>query len=315
MGTFMGSATGVRLTLKFNFAQLIRNSGWSEGYDTGYADLPTAVANVANITQFMYDRVYCLGVGPYLASATLSDYKQPLTPGAPPQRRNTLALPVFALPQPGDAYNKAFNGSNPAFLADFSPTVLYIAVQTALSGTPVYRRNVWIAALPDGSDQTNSGTVTDAATLTALNKFLKALSNDTTQNSGKNSISIRSIDRSGANPVKNCTAWNTPANTYTVPNHGFVQNQPIIAEGMKTFPGGKCPRGRYLVGVVLDVNTIALAGSSLPTAPLKTGGFRAAIVTFTQLDSAQPRGFTKRDKGRPSGLAVGRRRTPLIARS
>lgn len=312
----MSSATGVRLTLKFNFAQLIRNSGWSESYDLGYADLPTAVSSVANVTQFMYDRVFCLGIGPYLASAVLSDYKQPTTPGAPPLRRNTLSLPVFPLPAPGDSYNKAFNATGTsAFLADFSPTVLYLALQTALSGTPVYRRNAWIAGLPDGADQTNSGTVTDAATLTALNKFLRSLANDTTQNGGKNSVSIRSIDRSGANPVKNCTAWNIQANTYTVPNHGFVQNQPIMAEGMKCAPGGKCPRGRYLVAAVLDVNTIALQNSTPPSSPIKTGGFRAAIVTFTTIDTAQSRGFTKRDKGRPSGLAVGRRRTPLIARA
>lgn len=311
----MASATGVRLTLKFNFAQLIRNSGWSESYDMGYADLPTAIAGVANINSFINDRVNCLGVGPYLASATLIDFKQPLTPGAPPVRRNSLALPVPAVPLHGDAYNKAFIDSNKDYLADFSPTVLYITLQTSLSGTPVYRRNCWIAGLPDGSDQTNSGQVTEANTLLALNRFLKSLANDPSQNGGKNSVSIRSIDRSAGNAVKPCQAWNIDANTYRVDNHGFVLGQPVIAEGMKTIPGGRCPRGRYLVGAVLDVNTIALQNSVKPTEPKKLGGFRAAITTFNTVDTAIPRGFTKRDKGRPSGLSVGRRRSPLIARA
>jgi hypothetical protein len=316
MGSLMSSATGVRLTLKFNFAQLIRNSGWSESYDLGYADIPTAVAAIANINAFIYDRCYCLGVGPYLASAVLAAYVQPVTPGAPLQRRSTLALPVPTLPAPGDAYNKAFNQSyNPVYLADFSPTVYYIALQTNLSGSPVYRRNCWMAGLPDGSDQTNSGTVTESNTLTAVQNWLNDLQNVLTRNGGKNSVSIRSIDRSNGNPIKQCTAWNIAVNTYTVPNHGFVINQPVLAEGMKTTVGGSCPRGRYLIATTPDINTISLQNSGVPTAVVKLGGFRAAIVTFNQIGSATGQGFTKRDKGRPSGLSVGRRRKSLISRT
>jgi hypothetical protein len=315
MGTSMASTTSVRLTLKFNFAQLIRNSGWSENYVLGYADLATANANLPNINQFILDRLQCLGIGPYLASATLTALTQPATPGAPPQRRNTLAIPVPSLPLPGEAYNKSFDPAKKDYLADFSPTVMYVALQTALSGTPVYRRNCWLAGLPDGADQTNSGTVTDGVVLPPFQRFLGDLANTQLTNGAKNSVSIGSIDRSLGNPVKQCTAWNIGANTYTVPNHGFVPGQPVLAEGMRTVLGGRCPKGRYLIAATPDVNTIALQASAPPTAAVKFGGFRAAVYVYNTIDNATAKGFTKRDKGRPSGLAVGRRSTPRIVRA
>jgi hypothetical protein len=304
-------ATGVRLTLKFNFAQQIRAAGWSESYDLGFADLSVANAALASINAFIVDRVNCLGIGPLLVNATLSAYVQPLLPGAPPVRRSTLSIPVPAFPTAGEAYNKALS-HDATFSADFAVTVLYLSLQTNLAGTPVYRRNVWMAGLPDASDQTSSGVLTEPNTVTAVNKFLGDLQNSNPTLGGKCSVSIRSIDRSGANPVKQCTAWNLGPNTYTVPAHGFVVGQPIIAEGCKTQVGGIAPRGRYLVGTVVDVNTITLQDAAVPTPPIKTGGFRAAIVAFNGVFVATQKGFTKRDKGRPSGLSVGRRRRSLI---
>lgn len=311
----MPASTGVRLLLKFNFAQEIRPCGWSEGYDLGYADLPTAVAAINGINAFIQDRLALLGIGPYLAGATLSAYVQPVTPGAAPQRRPVLAIPVPPTPAEGVAYNTKLSASDPGSLADFSPTVMYVSCQTALSGSPVYRRNLWIAGLPDGSDQTNSNTVTLPAIVNIWDKFLNDLSNGATSTASRQGISIRSIDRSAGNPIKQCTGWNLVANTYTVPAHGFVLGQPILAEGMKTAPGGSCPRGRYLVSAVVDANTIALAGSLPPTAPTRLGGFRAAIVTFNQIAVATPEGFTKRNKGRLFFQSVGRRRRSLISRA
>jgi hypothetical protein len=304
---FMASATGVRLTLKFNFNQLIRGAGWSESYDMGFATLAVAIASLNSINAFIRDRCNLLGIGPYCVSAVLSAYTQPVPLNAPPVRRSTLAIPVPAIPGPGLAYNPAFVfNPNGTFLADFAPTVLYVTLQTSLSGVPVYRRNLWLAALPDGSDQTNSGVVTEANTLAALTKFMSDLNGSGTTLGAGCSIAIRSIDRSGANPLKSCTAWNPIPNTYTVPGHGFLVKQPIVAEGMKTVLGGTCPKGRYLVGTVPDADTITLLGAKPPTAPLKLGAFRAAIVTFNGVSVANPLGFTKRDKGRPSGLSVGR---------
>src|SRR5205807_2179183 len=203
----------------------------------------------------------------------LSAFVQPPAPGAPPPRRSTLALPLPVPPTPGNAYNKALSPSAPGpgndYYADFAPTCYYISLQTNLSTTPVYRRNVWLAGLPDIADETASATIVDTPTWTAVKAFLNALSNGNyvggiSGNAAKNTVSIRSIDRSNGNPIKQVTAWNLAQNTYTVPAHGFVVGQPILAEGMKTFPSGSCPRGRYLVGAVIDANTIALEGSSSP---------------------------------------------------
>lgn len=310
----MSSATGVRLTWHFNFPQQIRAAGWSEEVDLGYADIPTAVANQNSILALNQDRCNCLGAGPLMVEAVLSAYVQPATPGSPPLRRNTVSIPVPVFPAAGQAYNKAFNGS-PIFTADFATTVFYIRLQTNLSGSPVYSRSYWIAGLPDDADRSSEAQILDPATLGAVNKFMGDLANSGANIAAKNSVSIRSVDRSGANPIKLCTAWNIVANTYTVPAHGFAQNQPITAEGMRTIPGGTCPRGTYLVGSVVDANTITLSGAAPPSTPLKLGGFRAKVYTFNTVAIATPEGFTKRDKGRPSGLLVGRQRKKVTIRA
>jgi hypothetical protein len=304
----MPSSTGVRLVLKFNFSQQIRSAGWSESYDLGFADLPTAINATPNLNAFMYDRCLCLGVGPLLIEAVLAAYVQPLHPGDPAVRRNTASLVVPDFPKAGLSYNKAFNVPTPPYTADFATTVYYMSMQTSLFGTPVYRRNCWIAGLPDIADQSDSPLITEGSTLAAVNKFIGDLNNTNATLGGKCNVSIRSIDRSAANPIKPCTAWNLTLNTYTVPAHGFVANQPIIAQGMKVEKGGIAPRGRYLVGVVIDANTITLQGAKIPSPPEKTGGFRAAIETFNPVTLVEQQGFTKRDKGKPSGLSVGRRR-------
>jgi len=313
----MSSTVGVRLLMKFNFYQKIRGSGWSEGLDLGYADLPTAIASQNAITSLLIARCACLGIGPYMVEAVLSAYVQPATPGDPPVRRSSLSITVPQAPAPGQAYNKSFNGaSGGEFDADYASTVLYFKLQTNLSGSPVYSRNLWMAGLPDVADQTGSVDIVEANTLAAVDAYMLALSNKGTTLASKNSVSIRSVDRSGANPIKQCTAWNLAADSYTVPNHGFVTGQPILAIGcVPKVKGGSAPRGRYLVGGIPDNNTIYLQGSSAPSEPKKTGGFRYAKIVFNTVAAVQKLGFTKRDKGRPFGLALGRRRAPLTSRA
>jgi hypothetical protein len=310
----VATATGVRITLKFNFPQQIRFCGWSENIDTTYADLPTAIAALSAINAFIADRLQCLGVGPILVEAVLTGYVQPLTPGARPVRRSTISLVIPPPPPPGNAYNKNFNGSTPA-TADYGPTVYYIALQTNPSTNPVYHRNYWMAGLPDVADITDSPTIVDPATQVAVTKWLGDLNNTNASLGGKNNVAIRSIDRSGANPVKPCTAWIPGLLEYTVPLHGFVVGQPIVAEGMTCVKPGFAPRGRYLVGTVVDANTITLAGGTTPSTPINTGGFRPAIYTFNNVTVATPQGFTKRNKGRPFGLSLGRRRAPVTKRA
>lgn len=286
MGTIRMATTGVRLTMKFNFFQQIRGAGWSESYDLGYSNLATAVSAIANVNAFIVDRVNCLGIGPILVEAVLSAFTQPLAPGDPPAHRSSLSIQVPPAPVPGSAYNKALSplpvdGKQP-YDADFAPTVYYIALATNLSDTPVYRRNCWIAGLPDTADETDSPNILDAPTLTAIKRFLVDLANFTggqgpAPNGSKNNVSIRSVDRSGANPIKKCQAWNINVNTYTVNAHGFVPGQPIIAEGCRTAPGGSCPRGVYLVAATPDANTISLQNSAPPSLPTAFGGFRACF--------------------------------------
>lgn len=312
----MPSSAAVRLTLRFNFPQFLRNTGWSESYDLGFPDLPTAITAFPTISAFIDSRLQCLGQGVRLVSSILVAYVQPPTPGAPPVRRQSLSVQVPPFPNGNDAYNKSFNQQDPGpFEADFSTTVYYITLQTSLTSPVVYRRNVWLAGLPDIADEAYTTQILDPGTLTAVTKFVNALQNFGPANASKNNVSVRSVDRSGANPVKQCTAWNIAANTYTVPAHGFVVGQPILAEGCRTVPGGTAPRGRYLVGTVVDANTIQLAKAAPPTTPVATGGFRAQVFVWNTVSIATPNGFTKRNKGRPFGLAVGRQRRKLIARS
>jgi hypothetical protein len=318
MGTTMASNTGVRLSMKFNHSQQIRFAGWSENLDLGYADLPTAAGALPAIGALINDRVQCLGIGPILVEAVLAAYIQPTGPGIAPPRRATLSIPIPNQPPPGQAYNKAFSSADPAaqWTADFAEVVYYIRMETNLLGTPVYSRNYWLAGLPDIADSTDSAFITGAAAaaLIAIKKYLGDLNNTNSTLGGQNFVSIRSMNQSAA-LLKQCTAWNVGPNSYTVPAHGFVVGQPVIAEGMRTAIGGTCPRGRYLVGSVIDASTITLQGSTPPTPPLKFGAFRAAVPVWNTCAVAFGNGFTKRNKGRPSGLAVGRRRKPSITRA
>jgi hypothetical protein len=302
----MSSSTGVRLTLKFNFAQKIRIAGWSESYDLAYADLPTAIAASTAISSFIMHRCLCLGVGPYLYSATLTNFVQPATPGSPSPRRASLAFPIPAIPADGTTYNKAFYSGAILYTADFVTTDLYLNCQTNLSTNPVYHRNLWISALPDLADQTDKAGLTNGPAIEAVNVFIGDLKGTNSTLSGSVGFSIRSINRDPA-ATKNCTAWNLAANTYTVPAHGFAQNQPILAIGMTTVPGGSCPRGTYLVGPPIDANTISLQGASPPNTPVHTGAFRPSTKVFNLVKSVEQIGFTKRNHGRPFGALVGRR--------
>jgi hypothetical protein len=239
---------------------------------------------------------------------------QPLHPGDAEVRRSTISLPIPSAPANDLAYNKLFNGTNP-LTADFAPTVYYMSAQTSLTSNPVYKRSIWIAGLPDAADITTSTGIVDPGTLPCVQKFINDLQNSGATLGAKNSVSLKSVDRSAGNPIKRCTAWNLGPNTYTVPAHGFVENQPVVALGMRVAKGGSAPRGEYLVGTIIDANTITLQGAGVPSTPVKTGGFRARIFTFNPLALVQPQGFTKRDKGAPSGLSVGRRRKPATVRA
>ena len=303
----MSFSTGTRLTLKINLPQLIRSCGWSENYDLGYPSITLAVGAMPQIQAVIRDRINCLGIGAILVEALLTSFSQPINPGDAPARRSTFALPLPETPAVDDAYNKAFP-SGQGYDADYGTTVLLINAQTDLGTTPIYRRSVWLAGLPDLADVTLQLKISDPLTQAAVTKFLGDLDNSNSSLGGKNGFAIRSIDRSAGNPILPCTAWVGAAPVvFTVPAHGLVKGQPIQAEGCTVASGGTAPRGRYLVSVVVDADHVQLAGLSFVSAPIHTGGFRKSIVTFNTVTNATIEGMTKRNKGRPSGLARGRR--------
>jgi hypothetical protein len=307
----MSSSTACRLILKINFPQQIRNAGWTESYDMSFADLPTAVANGNKIAAFVWDRLQCLGIGPLMVSGRIYGFVQPTTPGAPPVRRSSVPMPLPNQPQHGTCYNKAFSvADSPTtpYSSDYATSDLYLNLTTTLSSTPVYQRNLWLAGLPDIADLTSSNVLTDSLTKQAVQTFIDDLTGVRKTLAGQCGICIRSVDRSGGNAIKPCTGWTTTAPLqFTVPAHGFALGQPVQALGMSVAPGGYAPRGRYLVSQIIDANTIALAGVNQLSPAIKTGGFRPSIVTFNPVQVALIQGMTKRDKGRPFGLSVGRR--------
>lgn len=312
MGTIYMSSAGVRLTMSFDLPQSIKIGGWSESYDLIYTTLPQAIAAIGTINAFMSARCYCLGTGVTLIEAFLS-----ANPGGiivpPVARRATIQIPVLnagindGLP----FYNKALM----TYPADFGSTVLYWSLQTDPNAPPVYRRNLWIAGIPDACDATNAALPVAGPWNTAFGIFGTYMQpGPTLKTAGQQIVTIRSVDRSGANPIKLATGYNPTNFQFTVPAHGFLQGQLIVAEGFRALPGGKAPRGQYKV-IYIDANTIALAGAGLSTATIPPGGFRAVVYTWNPITSAEILGFSKRNKGRPRNLLVGRRRVSKIGRA
>ena len=221
-------------------------------------------------------------------------------------------------PVPGQAYNKAFSSAVPGvqFTGDFGPTKYYVRLVTDQGTIPVYSRNLWIGGCPDVSDETDSAVLTQAGSevLKSLTKYLNNLRNTGSNLGAKCNVSIRSVDATPA-AMKQCTAWNSVGNIYTVPGNGFVVGQPVIAEGFKSKIGGVAPKGRYIVSDTIGTDTISLAGATPLSNIVTYGSFRPAIFVFNPVTVAVGQGFTKHNVGRPSGLSVGRRPTPRIARA
>lgn len=312
MGTIYMASAGVRLTLNFVLPEGIKIGGWSESYDLIYTTLPQAIASMATINAFVSARCYCLGTGVVCTEAVLS-----ANPGGiivpPVARRATLQIPVLN-PGSNDGapfYNKALM----TYPADYGTTVLYWSLQTDPNAPPVYRRNLWIAGIPDACDSTNEILPVAGPWNTAFGIFSTYMQpGPTTKTAGLQIVTIRSVDRSGANPFRPCTGYNFTNFQFTVPAHGFLAGQLIVAEGFRAAPGGRAPRGQYKV-IYIDQNTIALSGAGISNATIPPGGFRAVVYVWNNVATATLLGFSKRNKGRPRNLLVGRRRVSKIGRA
>jgi len=310
------ATTGVRLTLKFDLSQGLKYAGWSESYDLNFSTIASATndTNMGLIEAFIAARLNCLGEGVVCVSATLiADAGGVIVPPRP--RRATVQLVV---PSPIDSTpgQTVYNPALGQFPADFSTTVLYFSLTTDQGVVPVYRRNMWIAGIPDASSDTSQIQPLAGVWRTAFAAFLSQLfpQIQKTKLQTTSIIAIRSVDQSGANPVFPCTSYAGVLNQYTVPAHPFATGQLIEAIGFRAKAGQSVPRGQYKC-VKVDANTISLSGANVATASIPPGGFRPVRYVWNPCKLAVQEGFSKRNKGRPFELLVGRRPTPRTFRS
>ncbi len=308
------ATSGVRLVLKFNLDAGFKITGWSESFDLIYADIPSAVAAIDAINTFVQKRLFCLGAGVTLESSTLIAYPAGvIVPPTP--RRNTYPLPVPPLKKGASLYNTKLSVGEDQANSDYAQTVLYFSVATSPAIAPQYRRNVWIAGFPDAASDTQQPQPTVGPWNTPFNAFRLAMStDDTVQPAVPSIMAIRSVDRTAGNAIKPVTAYDAATNVYTVPAHGFVAGQLVIAEGFRAKAGETIPKGQYRVDFKTN-DTFKLVGAAVVTARMPQGGFRAVIYVWNAAVQATQIGFSKRNKGRPFGQSVGRRSKPRTNRS
>jgi hypothetical protein len=72
----------------------------------------------------------------------------------------------------------------------------------------------------------------------------------------------------------------TPANSFTLPDHGFVTGDPVqvAAQVGGTLPGGLAPATNYLINVI-DVNTFQITDTSGNVIPITTQGTIGFAIT------------------------------------
>lgn len=308
------ATSGVRLVMKYNLDAGFKITGWSESYDLIYADIPSAVAAIGLINEFVRLRIFCLGAGVTLESTTLIAYPAGvIVPPAP--RRNTFPLPVPPLKKGAQLYNAKLAAGTDQGNSDYAQTVLYFSVATSPAIAPQYRRNVWIAGFPDAASDTQEAQPTVGPWNTAFEAFRQAMQTNVTVDPAVPSImAIRSVDRTGGNPIKAVTAYDPATLVYTSPAHGFIAGQLVIAEGFRGQAGQTIPKGQYRI-VVLTADTFKLVGGVAVTARMPQGGFRSVVYVWNAAVQATQIGFSKRNKGRPFGQSVGRRSKPRTNRA
>lgn len=295
----------VKLTMFFEAPQGPRTVGWSENYYLSYPDLQSASTELTGPTNFVALRVQMLGIN----IENIANRLTLVTPGVPPvnpPRRNVLLAPGyfgFTSSLGIFVYNKLLA----TYTGDFVQTVWMLRVSTAVGGPNLYTRTLWVRGLPDLAQETDVPQPIAGAWQSAITAWTTYLTS-----SGR--LMIQSDDRSGANPVKACTAYNGTTNQYTVPAHGFSNGQVITAIGWRGTVGSHLPRGNYKCGVI-DANTIVLIGAGVIGMVTTLGGFRALSYVYNPVASFAGRGFTNKKVGRPFGQLAGRKRVPTRPRA
>jgi hypothetical protein len=302
---------GVTLTMYFQMVNGTRTTGWSENVNFAYTDITSAIAGVSeSIVGYIPSRLAMLGAG---VTNTYNRFTltSPGPPPIPPFRRQvqpTKGTTPYISTTAGFSGLAYYNPGYATSPADFAGTVALLRFQTAATGGLYYTRSFWLAGIPDDQDQTNIPFGT-ANLNNQIGSFINALF--------RFNINVRTIDRSSANPLRQCSAYNPTLNQYTVPNANWTNGQLVEALGWKVNPGSPVPRGQYRITVVQTGNPLVFSlNGAQPISSLKTlGNFRLVSYFEGRVVGGTFRGFSQKKHGRPFGLAVGRRLVPRIVRA
>jgi hypothetical protein len=295
----------IQFTMFFELFQGTRNIGWSEQIVTGDATIEAANAPNSYANVFLAKRCALFGSGVENTYNRL----QSLVGGVlvkPLPRRSTL--PMAGLPPASPIAGTTFYNTNfAAEPADFGQTDLLLRITSNPAVVPQYTRSYWLAGIPDAFTSINNPNVLPGNWQAPFNAWSSQVTNG--------NYFVRAIDRSGANPVKPCTAFTViPPLQYTVPGHGFLSNQYVEALGWRGPSGSTLPRGFFTITVV-DANTIQLQGSGPTSSNAMIGGFRSVSIIYQALNTVISRSWTNHKKGRPFGELRGRARTPTRSRA
>jgi len=299
----------------FQMSEGAKDAGWSESY----VDSGDAISTVANkwfgsssgVGQLIHAapnpigllRVLCLGQG-VLNTYNRLTLLQSGRPPVGPQRRNVFGVTGLV---PGANLNAPYNPAFAGFSTDYAQTRLNFRMESDPAATPQYVRNAWLGGLPDVNTDTQSLRLLPGPINNAIIAFFNALVAN---------CQLGVIDHSNGNPNVAISAFGPPNTFTTLLPHGFLMGNTLIATGWKATGSSPTLKGRYVVTSVPNANsfTIAIATSAF-TPSLPFGYFRAVNYTFPPVFLIQNRGVTKRNAGRPFGLAVGRARKILHARA
>jgi hypothetical protein len=296
-----------QVTLMFQQSQVIRTPGWSETYYTNDNNLGACASAEQLNNSWLNRRLNLLGAG-----AVCSYVRIALVlagPPAPGGGRRSVEIINGPPAQPGSGSGPVYNPDLIGSPADFAGTVYMNRAATDPAGTPVYARSLWFRGIPDNIDTTVSGGPLAGPWLNAYSLFQAIATNAVASR-----YVLRVNDHGPGNPSKLCTDQVGGPTQYTVPAHGFLQGQIVVANAFRAGPGGVVPKGQYKVNVI-NAQTISLQNGKPTSNVTALGSFRLLSYAFPLLNNLLGRGFTIKKAGRPFGQLVGRRRTPRSSRA
>lgn len=207
--------------------------------------------------------------------------------------------------QPGIVPNVGAHG--PYYLGTFanSPSDFgYAAVLMRCQGqSDFYTRSLFISGTPDLSQDIEHPTPVGAAWLTQSDIYRNTLLNG--------AYGFKVQNRDNAHQPIQITALAAGVFTTLAP-HGLAVNSIVRIRGFRPTSGVaglNNPNGVWRVGAIPSATTFGLLGyTQLAFVPTAFGNVRLVEYTVTKYTSVAIAGFTKKSRGRPFGLLVGRRR-------